>query len=88
MGLHRFNMGFPSYCMVFYIFIINVYIIIYITKLKYPPLAFEARKGVVVAVIAHKRKQDPLTCICSEGGDGGGHCHPEKNTRTLHSCLK
>jgi hypothetical protein len=61
-------MGFPSCCTVFYIFIINVYIIIYITKLKYPLLAFGVREG------------------------RGGHCHPEKNTRTPHlhfnSCLE
>jgi hypothetical protein len=87
-GLHRFTVGFPSYCTVFYIFIINVYIIIYITKLKYPPLTFEVREGVVVAIVTHKRTQDPPTHICSEGGDGGGHCCPEKNTRTPHSCLK
>jgi hypothetical protein len=58
-GLHRFTMGFPSYCTVFYIFIINVYIIIYITKLKYPPLTFGAREGREVAVVAHKRIQNP-----------------------------
>jgi hypothetical protein len=68
MGLHRFTVGFPSYCMVFYIFIINVYIIIYITKLKYPPLAFGVREGMGGAVVAHKRIENPpLTFKAREG---------------------
>jgi hypothetical protein len=51
--------GFPSYCSVFYIFIIDVYIIIYITKLKSPLLTFGAREGRGVAVVTHKRIQNP-----------------------------
>jgi hypothetical protein len=57
-------------------------------KIPEPLLAFEVREGMVVAVVTYKRTQDPPAHICSKGGGGGGcHC-PEKNARTLHSCLK
>jgi hypothetical protein len=43
-----------------------------------PPLAFEVREGIRVAIVTHKRIQNPSTCVWSEGGDGGGCCCPER----------
>jgi hypothetical protein len=37
-------------------------------KTPEPPLVFEAREGVGVAIVAQKRILESLTHICSEGG--------------------
>jgi hypothetical protein len=44
--------------------------------------------GVAVASITQKRIKKPSTHVCSEGVGGGSHHHPEKQNRTLHSCLQ
>jgi hypothetical protein len=47
-----------------------------------PPLMFEVREGMGVAVVTQKKILKSLAHIWSEGGGGGGHCCLEKNTRT------
>jgi hypothetical protein len=103
--MQGFTMGFPSYSSVFLL----MYIIIYITKLQNPllafgarerwlllirkqyqnpPLMFEVREGVGVAIVVQNIILEPPAHIWSKGGDGGGHCHPENKNNTPHLHLK